>query len=180
MAHNYLCDYARTTISCTARRLVGRHGFQPQDREDIEQDLACDLLARLRNFDPKLGSRNAFIARRVEAAASNLIRKTKAGKRQATFENEAPDAEAECGFISMVDIVVDESLDEAARVRELRQDVETVLSGLPSDLRSIADDLKHGTERSVAAKHRISRRQLRNRIEHLRDAFTRMGMAPAN
>lgn len=183
MAHTHLCDYARTTISCTAQRLIGRHGFLPQDREDIEQDLTCDLLMRLRNFDPKRGTRKAFIARRIEAAASNLIRKRKAGKRQVTFDNNIAYTSTDGGddeSVSRVDVLIDESLDEATRLHELREDVNDALSTLPSDLRMIANDLKHRSERSVAAKHGISRRQLRHHMKRIRTACARRGITPTN
>lgn len=180
MAHHiYICEYARTTIACTAARMVGRHGYTDQDREDIEQDLACDLLQRLRRFDPAKGPRNAFIARRVEAAASNLIRAKKVGKRSAVFERDAFDADEAEGCAPRIAQIPDQAQTEMARRDELRADVATAVAALPDDLRDIASELQHDTHRVVARRHGISRRQLYHCIEAIREVFTRCGLAPA-
>jgi RNA polymerase sigma-70 factor, ECF subfamily len=170
----HLCEYARTTIACTAARMVGRHGYTSQDREDIEQDLSCDLLQRLQRFDPARGPRNAFIARRVEAAASNLIRARKVAKRRVTFEahaslaGDAPASEPK----ALSDLLVDTAqADERCR-ENLRTDVAAALAALPADLRRLALALQHGSLCHVVRSAGMSRRQ------PIRVVFTRCGLAP--
>jgi RNA polymerase sigma-70 factor (ECF subfamily) len=159
--------------------MVGRHGYTEQDREDIEQDLACDLLRRLRRFDPAKGSRNAFIARRVEAAASNLIRARKVGKRSAVFERDVFGEDVDEGGAPRIELMIDAAQAETARLDELRDDVATAIAVLPANLRSIAVGLQNDTHRVVARRHGISRRQLYHGIAAIRNVFTRCGLAPA-
>ncbi|MFM2007984.1 MAG: hypothetical protein RLZZ09_3639, partial [Pseudomonadota bacterium] len=55
--------YADKLIRHKARQLVGKAGFTEDDRPDIEQELALDLLQRLRHYDAEKAKRSTFMAR---------------------------------------------------------------------------------------------------------------------
>lgn len=64
-----------------ARRLVGQAGLRPQDRDDIEQELTVELLARRDRYDPARGSWAAFARKVLDRTGSNLVRHRRAAKR---------------------------------------------------------------------------------------------------
>ena len=60
-----LDDFAVKLIKRKARQLAGRVGFLHADRQDLEQEMALDLLLRLPHFDPTLATRETFVARLI-------------------------------------------------------------------------------------------------------------------
>jgi len=177
--HTYLCEYARTTISCTAARMVGRHGYTEQDREDIEQDLACDLLRRLRRFDPAKGSgtpSSPAASKRRRPTSSAPARSGSAAPCSSAMSSARTSTK---GARRRIELMIDAAQAETVRLDELRDDVATAIAVLPANLRSIAVGLQSDTHRVVARRHGISRRQLYHGIDAIRDVFTRCGLAPA-
>ena len=76
-----LGDYAHDLIRSKARTLIGKAGFTSADCEDIEQELALDLLVRLENYDPRKSKRNSFMARVVEHRIATLLEERHAACR---------------------------------------------------------------------------------------------------
>ncbi len=79
--HEGLHPYAANLIRYKARQLVGRYGFNRDDREDLEQDLVLDLLRRLPKFNPERAGLNTFIARVVDHAVATIIERQRALSR---------------------------------------------------------------------------------------------------
>ncbi len=76
-----LGDYAHDLIRSKARTLIGKAGFTSADCEDIEQELALDLLVRLENYDPRKSKRSTFMARVVEHRIATLLEERRAACR---------------------------------------------------------------------------------------------------
>ena len=68
-------------IRRTARRLSRRPGFANADREDLEQELALELLQRRADHDPGKGTLAAFAAGVLRQRAADLLQKRGAEKR---------------------------------------------------------------------------------------------------
>ncbi len=68
-----LGDYAAWLIGWKVGRLIGSYGYTDSDRDDLEQDLALDLLRRLPHFDPSRAQLNTFIARVIDHCVSTII-----------------------------------------------------------------------------------------------------------
>ena len=66
-----------------ARQLVGKYGFTASDREDLEQDLWFHLLERLQAESNHIANREAFIVTLLDRQVTDLIRRRRAGKRNA-------------------------------------------------------------------------------------------------
>jgi len=64
-----------------ARQLIGEYGLTPSDLPDLEQDLAADLLRRLKDFDPRRAQRQTFAARVIEHAVAAIIEHRSAARR---------------------------------------------------------------------------------------------------
>jgi len=76
-----------------ARRLCRALRLPAQEREDIRQDLICDLLHRLRRFDPARGDLRAFAAvvfRHRAARLAEQIRRERAGRAGVSLDDPLP------------------------------------------------------------------------------------------
>jgi DNA-directed RNA polymerase specialized sigma24 family protein len=74
-------------IRYKAWELAQNSAFNPDDQEDIEQELTLDLLTRLTNFNPERSPRRAFVLMVVANKAASLLEHRLADKRN-------PDCEA--------------------------------------------------------------------------------------
>jgi RNA polymerase sigma-70 factor, ECF subfamily len=123
--------------------LARRPGFGSSDRDDIEQELALDLIVRLRNYDPAKARRTTFMARIVEHRIATLIEERNAACRDWRLRADAGDrdsfdsdglGDAE----SALDLIPDPACDSAEDIA-LRIDLESALDELPEDLRGLWD-----------------------------------------
>ena len=177
-----LHPYAENLIKYKARRLVGRAGFVRSDQEDIEQELRLDLLRRLSNFDPNKATLNTFADRVVEHKIASIIEARKAGlrdyRRQRCSLNDplkTPDGKpAERGDMLDQDATLlrtgganrpaDERID-------LRDDIRTVLAGLPPELRRLCRRLMKRTPTEVERETGTARGTQYESFETLRRRF---------
>ena len=74
--------FAARFIGYKAGRLIGRAGFKPSDREDLEQDLKLHLVRRFDKFDPHVGHWNAFVVTVVSRYVLTLIVQRRRSKRR--------------------------------------------------------------------------------------------------
>lgn len=157
----------RRMIAAKARRLVGQYGLRPQDRPDIEQELAARVTDRLAAFRPDRGTLETFVAMVIEQAAANLRRERRAGKRTPP-RGTPPPAPAED--------VPDPRAKDDARRRDLAHDVAAILERLPPELRAVADALMDTTMSELSRRSGIPRTTLYGRQNDLRAAFDRAGL----
>ena len=182
-----LNEYARNTIRHKARQLIGKYGLTPDDDEDLQQEMALDLLVRLPKFDPGRACLSTFIARIVERKISTIIRHRTRAKRDYRCRVYSLDERIEnaddCSTLH--DVISQGDCDlrvgrygrpEIERI-DLRIDVSLVLAKLPPELRALARRLYTQSITEVARELRVSRSTLyETGIARLREAFEDKGL----
>lgn len=171
-------EYAKTTIRCKARQLVGKAGFTSSDIEDIEQTLRTHLLQRLPSYDPAKAAPNTFVARMVDRKVKNMIRDRNNPKRDyhresCSIHEVISDSSGESTYLyeTMDEAVIagrDRSPEESL---DMSEDVLFVISTLPEDLRRIAEAVLAGTVRDAAKNLGISRTTLYKALRKMRPYF---------
>ncbi|NQT19507.1 MAG: RNA polymerase subunit sigma-24 [Planctomycetes bacterium] len=180
--HHGISDYAARLIRHKARQLAGKAGFTRSDTEDIEQELAVDLLERLPKFDSAKATKNTFSACVIERKISNLIRhrtQQMRDRRRESFSlndliKDDNGAAVERGLtIDHEDAGFRRGTRRRTREEEehLRLDVSLVISALPSDLGKLAELLKTHTITQAAEKLGVPRTTLYGAVERLRLLF---------
>jgi RNA polymerase sigma-70 factor (ECF subfamily) len=166
--------FAARVIQFKAKQMIGKVGFTESDREDIEQDLALDVLHRMRKFDPTRAQRHTFVVRVVEHRIATIIEHRQAGIR---------DYRRCCGGFDEALIDEDEYLLRMGRIsrpraelRDLTLDVTDVVSQLPPKLRDLCERLKKKTVSEVAREMGIPRSTLYESIRRLRRRMTDAGL----
>ncbi len=182
-----ISDYAAVLIRCKARQLVGRAGFTWDDVEDLEQEMTLDLLSRLPKFDPEKAAHTTFVARIVERKISNLFRDRRREKRDyrrefGSLNDHIQDGEGEtierAYTIDQDDVDIRMGHRHRSREEEahLRLDVSLVMSGLPEDLREIAEVLMKTTITEAAKSLGMPRSTLYGAVGRLRPFFENAGL----
>ncbi len=182
-----LGSYAARQIRFRARQLIGRYGFTRDDREDLEQELALDLLRRLPRFDPERASLNTFVARVVDHAVATIIGRQKASSRgyrvsKISLDDHVRDDQGNESPFSEV-------LDAAAYLRQTArgdfltledQDRGIALAdatrSLPCDLRKLCYLLANYSISEISQETGIPRSTLYGRIAEIRARFARAGL----
>jgi len=183
-----LTDYALELVHHKAWQLVGKAGYTQDDVDDIKQDMIVDLLERLPKFDPAKATYNTFVARLVERKICNLLRDRQAEMRDHRREVCSLNEEIDTGEDEPVQRLTTISQDEQdirtgkyARPAEerahLQLDMDSVLDGLPPELRQVAEMLQTKSVSEVARELGIPRRTFREKhLMQLRDVFAAKGM----
>jgi RNA polymerase sigma-70 factor (ECF subfamily) len=187
-----LDEFAVKLIKRKARQLAGRVGFLQADRQDLEQEMALDLLLRLPRYDPALAKRETFITRLIDHKIATLIEAQKAGVRD--FRKDAgslddrplgDDGEPtdEPPLLRGRDYVR-RAIAGARREeeqRDLRADIEKVLSDLPDggrvDVHFLCERLQSASISEISRETGLPRSTLYEAIQKLRDLFERAGLA---
>jgi RNA polymerase sigma factor (sigma-70 family) len=156
----------RRVIAAKARSLIGQYGLQPQDRPDVEQDLAARVVDRLAGHDPSRSTPEGFAARIVDQAVANLLRDRRAKKRTPPKPPTAAPAEE----------VPDPRADNELRLCDLAEDLKAALADLPDELRALAERLKRETVSQAARAMGVPRSSLYRPVDKLRQVFERAGL----
>jgi RNA polymerase sigma-70 factor (ECF subfamily) len=184
-----LTAYALETIHHKARELVNKAGFTEDDVDDIEQEMALDLVERLPKFDPAKATNNTFVARLVDRKISSLI-------RTRLREMRDPDRE-ECSLSDAVNeedgvkVELGASISEdehdlrtgkynrpSVKRQDLSLDVAEMISDLPPELQPIAEALASMSVKEAGRKLGIPRWKLHEvYVPALREAFAARGLA---
>lgn len=180
-------DSARSLIRLKARQLSRKVGFTESDREDLEQDLLLRLLEKAHLFAPNRGTASTLADRVVNSHVREIMRNRKRQKRAPGFTAQSLDATTESPGGNAVSQT--ESLtigDLMRRVGSIPTDhqehVETAealdhaLANMPDELRDFCRGLKTSTEGGIARELGISRRQVRNLINRVREHFEQAGL----
>jgi len=144
-----ISDYAENLIRFKARKLARTAASPEVDWEDFAQDMRLDLWRRLSKFDPSRASFRTFVDRVVKHKVASIIEARKAGlrdyRRQQWSLNDplkTPDGRrAERGDMLDQDTTLLRTggANRPAGERiDLRDDIRTVLAGLPPELRGLA------------------------------------------
>ena len=173
-----LGDYANGLIRSKARSLIGKAGITSADCEDIEQELALDLLVRLENYDQTRSKRSTFMARVVEHRIATLLEERHAACRDWRLCRESLD-DPEWQDDEDGGCRVDRQPDPSAPTSEdmaLEMDLQRALEGLPDDLRELWDLLLDSNMHRIARETGIPRTTLYYRLERLRKALREAGL----
>lgn len=164
---NGIDEYAARLIRHKAYQLIGTAGFTESDREDLEQEMALDLIMRLPKFDPNKAAHTTFVARVIERKISKLIRHRKQEKRDYRRETNSlsESVETEFGSVERAQTISQDEYDrrigrhgrpEAERL-DMHLDVSLAISQLPPDLKPMAERLLTHSITEVASEFGISR-----------------------
>jgi len=178
-------------IRRTARQLARRPGFTDADREDLEQELALELVQRCSAHDPGKGTLAAFAAGVLRRRAADLLREQGAKKRGGGGQGLSLNDEVRSEDGERVERA--DTLDAADGERRLdkespsaleqcacRMDMEAVLARLPERLRRLCELLK-GVPVAEAARHAgITRATLRGELRRLRGIWRGISFSRAN
>ena len=167
--------YADKLIRYKARQLVGKAGFTEDDRADLEQELALDLLQRLRHFDPQKAQRTTFMARVVEHRMATLLEARFAQCRdwrrnQASLNEPIDDQEDAEDWLNRLP-----ANPNIWRDMELRFDVQRLLANLPDEHRALCEQLKEHSMAETARNLGLPRSTLYGRLGLIREHFTKGG-----
>lgn len=160
-----------------ARRLAGNFGFTAQNREDIQQDLALDLLERLPHFNATKAKRGTFVKRCIKNRISKMIRANNCQCR---------DHHRLTGLVSVETETEDESCDLAdgiGRIAEsdrlaLRLDMEAVIASLPTREREICTLLPLHAPFAISKLLGCSKQEVYAKVRAIRQVFTAAGITP--
>ncbi len=162
-----------------ARRLIGRAGLRNADLEDLKQDLALDVLERLRSFDPRRSKRHTFVAMVVEHGVAAILERRTAAKRDPRREGcslNDPVCDEEGKAVERSDTLEAQRGWVSEDVRDLAADVRAVLNGLPPELRCLALGRQTKSWAEIAEERGVPRTTLYADIRRLRTAFKRAGL----
>jgi len=180
-------EYAANVIRYKARQLVGKAGFTESDRDDLEQEMMLDVIARLPKFDPNKATQKTFVARIIERKISKLIRHRTSEMRdyrREAFSLNASIEDGDGGSVERGDLVSQENVDPTVAVNSrtgvdemaFLHDLQSVLSGLPDHLRRLCKILKTGTVSDAAREMGIPRTTLNDHVRKLRSLFEDAGL----
>ena len=162
-----LPDGVSRLIKFKARQLVGHYGFNQTDGDDIEQDLATDLLSRLDRFNPARGKLKPYVDHLIKKCIATLIEYKLAAKRDYRREQcslDAPVRDAD-GNETQLGALMDEN-DGARRLGRQnmhftdRAALAEIRSRLPEGLRQLWDELKSVSQAEAARRLGIPRSTL--------------------
>ena len=174
-----LGDYARDLIKNKARQIIGKAGFKASDLDDIEQELALDLIVRLPKYDPRRARRTTFMARIVEHRISSLISERHAQcrdwRRCQTSLNE-PACNSGDRDEEPLEAQVPDAPSGSDNAADLLVDLQAVLPSLPDDMRDLWERLLKGNVRQVARDLGLSRTTPYGRMKKLRQFLAEAGL----
>jgi RNA polymerase sigma-70 factor (ECF subfamily) len=183
-----LDEYATRLIRHKARQLVGKAGFTASDREDIEQDLALDLLARLPHYDPRRQNGEAFTTQVVQNRVRTILEQRSAERRhwsrcRASIHDTVDGGDGET--VERVEtLTADAFLRRTGRGdesdperRDLAIDVAGAASDLPPELRRFADALSRWNPTDAARRLGVGRDAVYRAIREIRARFDAAGLA---
>ena len=174
--------YAAEAVRFKAGQLVGKAGFTESDREDLQQELALDLVRRSRKYDPNKAKRSTFTACVVEHRAASILAermgRTRDVRREGPSLNEMiTDAEGnQVERIATIDAQVNRQGRSPEELHLLALDVQTVLDTLPRRLRTLAERLKTETISEIARRAGVSRKQVYLAVWEIRRRFEAAGL----
>jgi RNA polymerase sigma factor (sigma-70 family) len=167
--------------------LAGRGGFADLEREDLEQEFAIDLLARIPRFDPKRGAFSTFVRHVVENRVAALLKHRRIAKRDEGRNGVSLHDEVDDGGWRRTErwrTLGTEDLHRrsgaadagAPEAWDLRMDVSAAMANLPPEHQDLCRWLLHHTVSEVARAIRTPRSTVHDRLKGIRTRFREAGL----
>jgi RNA polymerase sigma factor (sigma-70 family) len=190
-----LPSYVQNLIIRKGKELSKRTGFRRYERFDIEQDLLLTALGKRDAYDPQRGASPAtFLARVVESRVCELIRERKRLKRRHANTSTSLEQPVDTGKgkpSTVGDGVCDDGhlnrshAGTMARPRRtddkvtVRDAITLAFEAFTPAQKKVAEYLiKGSSDLAISKQLGISRRQVSNTIEQIRQAMVDAGLDP--
>ena len=173
-------------VRAKVRRLIGHGRFVRSDADDLQQQLALEVLEASATFDPAAGPWDAFVATVVERKAAQLLKHRKAEKREfrhhvVSLSSLVQDEEGQ--LVPLASLVGEEHREPfTGRYRVSDQERADIAEGVPVVLarltplqRRLCRGLQQRTLNEVAHEQGIPRRTLRDEAVLVAREFARHG-----
>lgn len=145
-------------------RILGRYGYSPSDRLDLEQELAMHVATHMGRYDKGRGTRGAFVDRMVTNKIASIIEHRVRLKRDPRRERPLrEDFEPARG-------------DGAQAAEDLRMDMTEALSALEPGLQQLAELLKDQTVADVIRQTGLTRQEVRSRVLRIGRHLKQLGL----
>lgn len=189
-AHSNLADYTRRSIDIAARALIRTGVFSRQDLDDVRADITLYTLRQLPRHDGGKAKPKTFISMVVTDGSKHVLRDHFAEKRQcqraalSLDADSAPDEDDNDVALQHVLDADDVAITMGYRRRPAHEqavmslDVNSVLSGLPRNLRDCCAAIMDGRSVSdVARESGMPRSTFRDQVMvPIRQAFEAAGL----
>lgn len=167
--------------------LIGTIGFTASDRDDIEQELAIDILRRLPKFDPERAQLATFIARIIDNKIASIIESRKSrfyDFRMHSYSLNEHIQDTDGWVIERGDeIDEDDYLQRAGwqgrpayELLNLRADIARILPCLPPELRELCLRLQTQNVTDISVETGVPRYRIYANIARLRELFLCAGL----
>lgn len=178
--------FTRGIIRRKVKQLIGRAGFLPQDREDLEQELFVRVLQSLPRFNPGKAHRNTFITTVVERYVANILRNKQANKRDhrrigslnvtIEFTEDGPTELAQTIGERELDARIGRRRRTDEELAQLAIDLADVIATLPEAWQTLLELRKTQTMQEIASELGVPRTTLNDWMRRIRQRFERAGM----
>ena len=175
-------------IKSRAYTLSTSYGHTPEDREDLEQDMALQLLSALPTYDPEKSILQTFANRVIDYWTSVQARKWQASRRDYRARGVSLDEPCmgEDGERTTLGDMLreDEALGFAEALGcieavELKIEVEKAMATLSPQLRELCRSLMNQSVADLCRSHNVSRGQVAFQMKKIRKVFQNAGLGAA-
>lgn len=188
LGHELTKGFAARFVRRKAKQLIGKAGFTPSDRPELEQELKLGLIRALTRFDPAKRHWNVFVTTVIERRIASILesrraKKSEFGQNITSLSTPVPGDDDQWTELGRL-IPQDQKEGVTGRVTssfedqvDLALDVQTVIYRLPDDLRDLCVRLMSASVSQVARDLRVPQSTLNDKVRRLRDAFETAGVS---
>ena len=171
-----LSTYAQDRIRFHANRLSRKAGFDRSEREDLEQELAMDLLRALRRFDPTRSSLPTYISRVIYRRCCTLLRDSRKPMRHlGSLGERAGDQLIRDERHRMTGYEPDR-FRPTVEDKETAELVQQAVSQLPDNLKRVALLLMTHTQAEASRVLGVSESSIHRSRQKIRKRLARLGL----
>ena len=171
---DFLNDSVMRRINYRVNRLGRKFGLCREDCEDLRQNFCLAVFRGSKRFDPQKCTADRFVKMVLNRHYKYFVRRLtqRVDDCVCSLDAMAPD-ESDPDYDQF--LVDPKSGDERRRL-EISEDVQTVISRLPDDLRELAYELMANTPSDIARKRNIHHSAVYRSIDELRAHFLKAGI----